>query len=68
MAGPFGHPRRFAVVLPHNRFKPSPGLTESQIAYYEGRQARMDGSPERDNPYSGDKAAEWTRGYTDGRR
>lgn len=64
----FAHPRRFAVVLPHNRFEPTPGMTDLQIAYYQGREARMDGRPERENPYVGDKAAEWIRGYTDGRR
>lgn len=64
----FNHPRRIAVLLPHARDYAREGMTESEAAYAAGKTARMNGRPERENPHTGDLAAQWISGYRDNRR
>lgn len=64
----FKHPRRIAVLLPHARTYVREGMNESEAAFAAGKQARMGGRPERENPHTGDLAAQWLRGYRDNKR
>lgn len=64
----FRHPRRIAVLLPHARRYGREGMTEAVAAYAAGKEARMNGRPERENPHTGDLAAQWIKGYRDNRR